>query len=288
MTSSRSTARGRGAGRRHRGQPGQGLRRRHEAPQLLRSEGQPRHAPRAPHARLDRLVRDAGSRVPGHEDGRPHGRREGHDAEPRGRRRRRRARPAAREGLGARSRPVESCSFATPSRPEGRSSHGDRHRAHPRRRRSRHRRARRRDLRRAAPRPRHAPSRHAQLAARRAGTQSTKTRAEVRGGGAKPFRQKGTGRARAGSIRAPHWTGGGVALGPKPRSYAQRTPKKMIKPRAALGAVAIGPPRARSSSSTGGDGTPEDREREGRARGARASTVASSSCWRDRGRDTRR
>ncbi len=68
----------------------------------------------------------------------------------------------------------------------------------------------------------------AQLAARRAGTQSTKTRAEVRGGGAKPWKQKGTGRARAGSIRAPHWRGGGVALGPKPRSYAQRTPKKMI------------------------------------------------------------
>jgi large subunit ribosomal protein L4 len=68
----------------------------------------------------------------------------------------------------------------------------------------------------------------AQLAARRAGTQSTKTRAEVAGGGAKPWKQKGTGRARQGSIRAPHWRGGGVALGPKPRSYAQRTPKKMI------------------------------------------------------------
>ena len=69
----------------------------------------------------------------------------------------------------------------------------------------------------------------AQLAAARAGTQSTKTRAEVRGGGAKPFRQKGTGRARQGSSRSPSMSGGGVALGPKPRSYAQHTPKKMVR-----------------------------------------------------------
>jgi|GraSoiStandDraft_16_1057320.scaffolds.fasta_scaffold1003365_2 large subunit ribosomal protein L4 len=69
----------------------------------------------------------------------------------------------------------------------------------------------------------------AQLAARRSGSQSTKTRAEVRGGGIKPWRQKGTGRARQGSIRAPHWEGGGVTHAPKPRSYAQRTPKKMVR-----------------------------------------------------------
>lgn len=69
----------------------------------------------------------------------------------------------------------------------------------------------------------------AQLAARRSGSANTKTRAEVRGGGAKPFRQKGTGRARQGSIRAPQFTGGGVVHGPKPRSYRQKVNKKMTR-----------------------------------------------------------
>ena len=64
------------------------------------------------------------------------------------------------------------------------------------------------------------------LANQRQGTQSTKTRAEVRGGGKKPWRQKGPGRARQGSIRAPHWVGGGIALGPKPRSYSYKLNKK--------------------------------------------------------------
>ncbi|HZA15345.1 MAG TPA: 50S ribosomal protein L4 [Pseudonocardiaceae bacterium] len=67
----------------------------------------------------------------------------------------------------------------------------------------------------------------AQLAAARQGTHDTKTRGEVSGGGSKPYRQKGTGRARQGSIRAPQFTGGGVVHGPTPRDYSQRTPKKM-------------------------------------------------------------
>ena len=68
----------------------------------------------------------------------------------------------------------------------------------------------------------------AQLAAARQGTHSTKTRGDVSGGGKKPYRQKGTGRARQGSTRAPQFTGGGISHGPKPRDYSQRTPKKMI------------------------------------------------------------
>ena len=66
-----------------------------------------------------------------------------------------------------------------------------------------------------------------QLANKRQGTQSAKTRAEVRGGGRKPFRQKGTGRSRQGSIRAPHYTGGGIVFAPKPRDYSYKIPKKM-------------------------------------------------------------
>jgi large subunit ribosomal protein L4 len=69
----------------------------------------------------------------------------------------------------------------------------------------------------------------AQLAARRAGSQHAKTRAEVAGGGAKPWRQKGTGRARQGSIRSPQWRGGGMAHALSPRNFAQKTPKKMVR-----------------------------------------------------------
>lgn len=69
----------------------------------------------------------------------------------------------------------------------------------------------------------------AQRAARRAGTHDTLTRGQVRGGGKKPWRQKGTGRARQGTIRAPHWTGGGAVFGPHPRSYAFKVPGKVIK-----------------------------------------------------------
>src|SRR5437763_4917827 len=68
----------------------------------------------------------------------------------------------------------------------------------------------------------------AQEAAARQGTHATKTRGQVRGGGRKPYRQKGTGRARQGSVRAPQFAGGGIVHGPQPRSYAQRTPKKMV------------------------------------------------------------
>src|SRR5712675_1731265 len=87
----------------------------------------------------------------------------------------------------------------------------------------------------------------AQLAAARQGTHATKTRGMVRGGGKKPYRQKGTGRARQGSLRAPQYAGGGTVHGPQPRSYVQRTPKKMkaaalrgaLSDRAANGRIAV-------------------------------------------------
>src|SRR2546423_9743352 len=79
------------------------------------------------------------------------------------------------------------------------------------------------------------------LAAIRRGTHSTKTRAEVRGGGKKPWRQKGTGRARHGSIREPQWVGGGVAHGPKPRDYSMRINKK-LRPLALRSALSDPPP----------------------------------------------
>jgi len=87
----------------------------------------------------------------------------------------------------------------------------------------------------------------AQMAARRAGTRDTKTRANVRGGGKKPYRQKGTGRARQGSIRAPHYTGGGIVWGPHPRDFSMKVPRKMraaalrsaLSDRATEGKVAV-------------------------------------------------
>lgn len=87
----------------------------------------------------------------------------------------------------------------------------------------------------------------AQLAAKRSGTHSTKRRGEVSGGGKKPWKQKGTGRARQGSTRAPHWEGGGVVMGPKPRDHSVKVPKKMkalalrsaLSDRAASGSIAV-------------------------------------------------
>lgn len=98
----------------------------------------------------------------------------------------------------------------------------------------------------------------AQLAARRQGTHKAKTRGEVSGGGKKPYRQKGTGRARQGSTRAPQFTGGGTVHGPVPRDYSQKTPKKM-KAAALRGPVRQGDRRPRSRGQRSGHGgDPED------------------------------
>ena len=119
----------------------------------------------------------------------------------------------------------------------------------------------------------------AQLAAARQGTHKTKTRGEVSGAGRKPFKQKGTGRARQGSIRAPQMTGGGIVHGPQPRDYSQRTPKKMIAA-ALLGALSD---RARGGrihaveAFTAGD-DPEDPRRRRAARAASPRPSTTSSC----------
>ena len=101
----------------------------------------------------------------------------------------------------------------------------------------------------------------AQLAAARQGTHSTKRRGEVSGAGRKPFKQKGTGNARQGSIRAPHMTGGGIVHGPKPRDYSQRTPKKMIAA-ALLGALSdrVRGERLHVIDSFGIEGTPSTKK----------------------------
>ena len=121
------------------------------------------------------------------------------------------------------------------------------------------------------------------------GRQSTKTRAEVRGGGAKPFRQKGTGRARQGSSRSPSMSGGGVALGPKPRSYEQRTPKKMVR-LALLSALSDMAETGGSSCSTDWEIEEPDtraaavilQEAARHRHGARASWPTTRSTWRSR------
>ncbi|MBV7363452.1 50S ribosomal protein L4 [Actinomycetaceae bacterium TAE3-ERU4] len=122
----------------------------------------------------------------------------------------------------------------------------------------------------------------AQLAAARQGTHKVKSRGEVRGGGRKPYRQKGTGNARQGSIRAPHYTGGGIVHGPQPRSYAQRTPKKM-KAAALRGALSDRARAGRVHVMTGfvGDETPSTKVALSALRNAVAGRRALVVCERD-------
>ena len=182
----------------------------------------PRCAPQPPQAGLDRRLRHPGSRLQGHADGRPDGWRHRHHPERHRPRRRRREGPD----------PAQGCR----SRPQGRP------RGHPFRGQGPHRPRRSpimtrqdsegrlpgRDLRRPGQHPVDPPGRRRSAGRRSPGhPRRPRRRGEVRGGGRKPYKQKGTGRARQGSIRAPQFAGGGVVHGPTPRSYDQRTPKKM-------------------------------------------------------------
>src|SRR5262249_57079317 len=198
---------------------GQGRRPPDQAPQLPPRAQDPRVGP-SPRARLDRPRHYARPRLQGPPDGRPHGRRADHDQEAAGRPRRHRQEPPPGEGVAA------GRAWLAHPREEGLTmpqttlfdrtgkSVGSVELA---------------DALFAA--PVNAAVLHqvvtAQLAGRRVGTHDTKTRGEVAGGGKKPYRQKGTGRARQGSRSAPHYKGGGAVFGPHPRSYQQRLPPQM-------------------------------------------------------------
>src|SRR5262252_6767376 len=183
-----------------------------------------RHAAQAPLTWLYRRLRHAGPRLQGRADGGPHGRSADHGAEPERARRGQRQEPAPDQGRGTgparrarhgalrgtRGDPMTTVNVVSPTNEQaGTVELPDEIFAA----------------------KVNVPLIHqvveAQRAAARQGTHATKTRGEVRGGGKKPYRQKGTGRARQGSTRAPQFAGGGVVHGPKPRSYDQRTPKKM-------------------------------------------------------------
>src|ERR1700733_4580124 len=247
----RGTVRGRPARRRDRQVQGQGLRGRDEAARLQGPVRLARHPAQAPLARLHRRLRHPGPGVQGPADGRPDGRRARHHPQPDRARGGHRARPAAHQG---------GCPW-----PQGRPDPGPQRRPGA---------ADRREgglvsvtVSVVSPSgragqdvelpdeifsaPVNVPLIHqvvvAQEAAARQGTHATKTRGLVRGGGKKPYRQKGTGRARQGSLRAPQYAGGGTVHGPQPRSYVQRTPKKMkaaalrgaLSDRAASGRIAV-------------------------------------------------